>query len=579
MELFSTFRKKFLDLIHVLQEEGSIKNNILTDKITSESPKDPLHGDISTNIAMVIAKQLKIKPFFIANKLVNHLEKISGVSKVQIAGPGFINLFLDESFWIQNLKKILNVGSSYGDLSIGIGKKVNIEYVSVNPTGPMHIGHSRGAVMGDVQASLFEKAGYEVIREYYINDAGSQMKELSRAVYSRYLQSLGLAFQKINSYSGDYLIEVGKSLANRDKDKWVNVKESVWIEPISNFAKDAMMDIIRKDLKLLGVTHDVFISEKTLVNNGKVKESIDFLVSKGLVYKGILNSPKGERFNDWKNRFQFLFRATLFGDDIDRSLTKSNGDWTYFATDIAYHMDKYHRGSGIIINVWGADHGGYQKRLHAAVNAITEYNVSFKVHLCSMVRFLENGHPYKMSKRKGSFISIKDVIEKVGRDSLRFMMMIRRLDVPLDFDFSEVIKQSKDNPIFYIQYAYTRSCSVKRYVRELFPDLTLDSTSLMKSNFSFCKDELSLIKVLSRWPHQVLIAVENQKPYRLAFYLYDVAVAFHSLWSLGKENDQRRFVDPNDMEMTISRFALVQAVRNILLSGLSVFGIKPLEKM
>ncbi|MCP4923969.1 MAG: arginine--tRNA ligase [bacterium] len=580
MELFSTFRQNILDLIATLQSEGVFERDLITDKITAEPPRDPSHGDISTNVAMVLSKQVKMAPRAVAEKLLEGLKKNPEVSEVSIAGPGFINLFLHKEVWVQNLKEILTAGPSYGNLTVGQGKKVNVEFVSVNPTGPMHVGHSRGAIMGDVQAALFQKAGYDVVREYYVNDAGSQIKALARAVHSRYLEALGRGSQEMGDYPGDYLIPTGKALADRDGDKWADVEESVWMEAVQAFSIEAMMDLIRADLDDLGIHHDVFSSEKALVEKGKVEEALDFLTSEGLIYEGVLAPPKGKQVDDWEPRPQTLFRSTQFGDDVDRALKKSDGGWTYFASDIAYHLDKYRRGFEILVNVWGADHGGYVKRLDAAVQAITQEKAQFKVHLCAMVKFLENGQPFKMSKRAGTFISIKDVVEKVGRDAVRFMMMTRKSDAPLDFDFAQVIEQSKDNPIFYVQYAHARGCSIERHIQEMFPDLSLEGDSLAQSDFSVLEEEdLALIKVLASWPRQILIAAQAQEPHRLAFYLNDVAAAFHGLWSKGKEKSELRFVDPDHKELTRARFALVQAVKNVITSGLDIFGIQPVQEM
>jgi arginyl-tRNA synthetase len=460
---------------------------------------------------------------------------------------------------------------------------VNVEYVSANPTGPLHVGHARGAVFGDVLASLLDKAGYAVTREYYINDAGAQVDALARSVHWRYREALGDAMGEMPEglYPGDYLVPVGKDLAERVGDKWRDGAEEAWLEEFRQLGVDAMMVQIRDDLAVLGIEQSVFTSERALVEAGMVDAVIETLESKDLIYVGVLEPPKGKTPDDWEERPQTLFRASDFGDDSDRPLKKSDGSWTYFASDLAYHLDKYRRGFKTLINVWGADHGGYVKRVAAGVKALTGGDAELDVKLCQLVRLLEDGEVAKMSKRAGTFVTLRDLVDSVGRDVVRFIMLTRKNDAQLDFDLVKVREQSRDNPVFYVQYAHARSYSVARMAKEAFPDADFTIEALQGANLARLtdSDELGLIKTIAAWPRTIEGAAEAYEPHRLAFYLYDLAAAFHALWSKAREDTSLRFVVADDPELTQARMALVLGVRTVVASGLRVMGVEPVEEL
>ena len=490
---------------------------------------------------------------------------------------------MTSDFWFAQLEKILRTGPDYGTSNIGAGEPVNVEYVSANPTGPMHVGHGRGAVFGDALANLLARSGFKVTREYYINDAGAQVDALARSTHLRYREALGEKIGAIPDgfYPGDYLIEVGAALAERDGDRWLGGDESEWLAPVREFAIAAMMDLIRNDLAALGIRHDVFTSERALVENGAVEQTINDLIDRDLVYTGILEPPKGKTPEDWEPRPQTLFRATQFGDDVDRPLRKSDGSWTYFAADIAYHADKFRRGFATMIDVWGADHGGYIKRMQAAVKAITGGEGALDVKVCQLVNLMDKGEPVKMSKRAGTFVTLRDVVDKVGRDVVRFIMLTRRNDQALDFDLTKVLEQSRENPVFYVQYAHARASSVIRHAAEEFPGVNLDLVALASGplNLLTDSDELALIKAMAGWPRMMEGAAEAHEPHRLAFYLYELASQFHALWSKGRDDASLRFLIPDDIERTAARLALVRAVQTVVATGLRVFGVEPLEEM
>ena len=583
MNLFTHFHGQIAALIHELTQAGALPEGLDASRITVEPPRDPSHGDITTNAAMVLAKPAKKNPRDIAVLLAAKAGSLDGVEAVEIAGPGFLNMRLSGDFWHARLRDVLDAGTAYGDGTAGAGHKVNVEYVSANPTGPMHVGHGRGAVFGDALAALLDKAGYDVTREYYVNDAGAQVDVLARSAYLRYLEALGDDIGAIPEglYPGDYLVGVGEALAARDGDKWKGKDESEWLSEFRAFAIDAMLDMIRDDLAALGVVHDVFTSERTLVAAGKVGEALDFLKDNELVYHGVLEPPKGKLPDDWEAREQVLFKATEFGDDVDRPVQKSDGSWTYFATDMAYHLDKYRRGFTEMIDVWGADHGGYVKRMQSAVKALTEGQGALDVKLCQMVSLSENGEPVKMSKRAGTFVTLRDVIDKVGKDVVRFIMLTRKNDAGLEFDFAKVTEQSKDNPVFYVQYAHARVNSVMRMaVGELGADTVADD-AVHGANLGRLTDpsELHLIKQLAQWPRLVESAAQAHEPHRVAFYLNDVAAEFHGLWNKGKDDKSLRFIIADDVELTLARLALIRAVANVIASGLNVFGVTPVEEM
>lgn len=579
MNLFKYFREEIIAALARLDLPAGLD----TGKVTAEPPREEAHGDVATNAAMVLSKAAGMKPRDLAEKLAEQLRAHPAVTAVEIAGPGFINLRLVDSFWAERLADVLRAGPAYGDSDMGGGRPVNVEYVSANPTGPMHIGHARGAVVGDALASLLAKAGYAVTREYYINDAGAQVDVLARSAHLRYREALGEAIGAIPEglYPGEYLKPAGAKLAELHGAKYQNAPEAEWLPAFRLFAVDAMMDMIREDLAALGVKHDVFTSERGLVEAGKVDSALDFLAGLGQVYEGVLEPPKGKVLDDWEPRPQTLFRATAFGDDVDRPLKKSDGSWTYFASDIAYHLDKFRRGFPAMIDIWGADHGGYVKRMQAAVKAVSEGGGELDVKLCQMVNLMKGGQPYKMSKRAGTFVTLRDLVEQVGKDVVRFIMLTRKNDAHLDFDLDKVLEQSRDNPVFYVQYAHARCHSVLRHGVQALAGADLSAAALASGPLGRLTDpaELAVIKVLAGWPRLVESAAEAHEPHRVAFYLNDVAAAFHGLWNKGKDDTQLRFLIEGDAELSLARMALVRAVADVIASGLAVFGVEPVEEM
>lgn len=582
MNVFSQFRQVVLEALESVVKKGILPEGLDYSRVTCEPPKDTTHGDIATNAAMVLAKAAQQNPRHIAEHLAQALSGCDYILSCEVAGPGFVNLTLTDSYWRDELKEILKADHRYGDSTLGAGLKVNVEYVSVNPTGPMHIGHSRVAIVGDVLVSLLKKAGYDVTKEFYINDAGAQTIALARSVYSRYLEALGHPIDEIGGYPGDYLIPVGKALAEEQQDKLVNLPEEKWLPIIRSFAIEKMLDLIRQDLDLLGIHHDVFRSEQAVIEEGGVEKAFTELAQKGLIYTGQLPRPKGKVLDDWEPRDLTLFRTSQYGDDQDRPLKKSDGSWTYIMGDIAYHRDKISRGFDLLINVWGIDHVGYVKRLKAAVEALGDGKVHLDISLCALVKFMEQGETLKMSKRAGTFIPVKEVINRVGADVTRFMMMTRKNDIPLDFDFAKVIEQSKDNPVYYVQYAHARTCSIRRHITAVFPDLNLKSQVIAHDadlDLLTTAEDIAMIKTLAQWPRQVEVAAEAREPHRLAYFLYEIAGVFHGLWTKGKDDAELRFIYPEDKAKTYAKFALVQGVGNVIASGLKVFGVHPVEEM
>jgi arginyl-tRNA synthetase len=578
MNAFAHIRQKIVAEIEALAAVGSLPPGLDTSRVTAEPPREASHGDIATNAAMVLAKPAGLPPRTIAERLAERLANVPDVTGVEIAGPGFINLKIVDSFWQACIPDVLAAGRSYGTSGIGGGRAVNVEYVSANPTGPLHIAHARGAVIGDALSALLTKAGYKVTREYYINDAGAQVDTLARSTFLRYREALGETIQAIPQglYPGEYLKDVGQALVARDGAKWGDLPESEWLAPVRRFAIDMIMEGIREDLKALGVVQEVFSSERAMVESGGVERALQVLQDRGLLYTGTLDPPKGKAPEDWEPRPQTLFKATEFGDDVDRPIRKSDGSWTYFAADIAYHFDKFRRGTPTMIDVWGADHAGYIKRMQAAVRAITGGEGELDVKICQLVRLLREGQPVKMSKRAGTFVPLREVVDEVGKDVVRFIMLTRKNDAPLDFDLAKVLEQSRDNPVFYVQYAHARSRSVLRNAIADFPGLENVTPDLARLTDS---GELALIKLMAGWPRVVESAAEAHEPHRIAFYLYELAAAFHGLWNRGKEEAGLRFLIAEDKGLTAARLQLIRAMALTIASGLEIFGVEPVEEM
>lgn len=566
-----------------LSEAGTLPAGIDLSRVVVEPPRDASHGDMATNAAMVLAKEAKAKPRDLAERIAEGLRADPLIASVDIAGPGFINLTLKTSAWTDALAAVLKEGDAYGRGSVGDAEKVNVEYVSANPTGPMHVGHCRGAVFGDALASLLAFAGYDVTREYYINDAGAQVDVLARSAFLRYREALGENIGEIPEglYPGDYLKPVGQALAAEHGDRLLTESEATWLPQVRRKAITAMMEAIRGDLAALNIKHDVFFSERSLIEGGedRVAQTIAFLRDKGDVYEGRLPPPKGAPVEDWEDREQTLFRATAYGDDVDRPLLKSDGGYTYFASDIAYHKTKYDRGFRNLVDVWGADHGGYIKRMQAAIKAVTDDKAELDVKIVQLVKLLRNGEPVKMSKRSGDFVTLREVVDEVGSDAVRFMMLFRKNDAVLDFDLAKVIEQSKDNPVFYVQYGHARGHSIFRNAREVIPDLPEDAAKRLEifrgAQLDRLTDpvELDLIRRLALYPRIVEAAALAHEPHRVAFYLYDLASEFHAHWTKGRDAPHLRFIINNDAEITLARLALVQGVVSVLASGLAILGV------
>ena len=580
MNIFRHFETRINAILTELVSEGSLPGGLDFSRVAIEPPRDPSHGDISTNAAMVLSKPAGMNPRVLAEHLAKRLQDEEGVTEASIAGPGFINLRLANNVWFEVIADVLKAGTDFGSSNIGASQAVNVEYVSANPTGPMHVGHVRGAVFGDALANLLEKVGYKVCREYYINDAGGQIEVLSRSAFMRYREALGETITIPEGlYPGDYLIPVGKALARMHGNTLLEKPDEEWLPLVRETTMSMMLDLIREDLSLLGITHETFFSERTLHQSGAVDNVLKLLDEKGLIYTGVLERPKGESQDDWEERPQTLFRSTQFGDDQDRALKKSDGSWTYFAPDIAYHFDKFNRGYTTLIDVWGADHSGYIKRVKAAVAAITDNKAVIEVKVCQMVRLLRNGEPFRMSKRAGDFITLREVVEEVGKDAVRFMMLTRKNDAPLDFDFAKVMEQSRDNPVFYVQYAHARICSVLRNAEE--QGLEVSDVSLMGGNFSLLSDEaeLGLLRQMGAFARAIEQAAQAHEPHRIAFALHDLAAAFHGLWNKGKDEAGLRFIVSDRQDVTMARLALIRSAALVLAAGLGVLGVEPAEEM
>ncbi|MDV2964773.1 arginine--tRNA ligase [Nitratireductor aquimarinus] len=584
MNIFADFSDRVAKTIEALGLQASNGEPLDLSRVAVEPPRDASHGDVATNAAMVLAKAVGDNPRALGEKIAKAFEADPDVAVASVAGPGFVNLKLSDSFWQARLGEMLDLGTNYGRSQLGRGEKVNVEYVSANPTGPMHVGHCRGAVVGDALANLLDFAGYDVVREYYINDAGVQIDVLGQSVMVRYREALGENIGEIPAglYPGDYLKPVGKALADEYGTRLLEMPSADAMAIVKNRTVESMMQMIRDDLAALNIRHDVFFSERSLHegNGGAIRSAINDLTMKGHVYKGKLPPPKGQKPEDWEDREQTLFRSTEVGDDIDRPLMKSDGSFTYFAADVAYMKDKLDRGFEHMIYVLGADHSGYVKRLQAVARALAEDKVELTVLLCQLVKLFRGGEPVRMSKRAGEFVTLREAVDEVGRDPIRFMMLYRKNDAPLDFDFQKVTEQSKDNPVFYVQYASARSHSAFRQASEQL-GIAEFGREEMKAQLSKLSDEgeMALVRKLAEYPRLVESAAQAMEPHRLAFYLYDLASLFHAQWNRGSETDDLRFVKVNDPELTYARLGLVQAVRDVLTSGLALIGAEAPSEM
>ncbi|HET6519589.1 MAG TPA: arginine--tRNA ligase [Geminicoccaceae bacterium] len=583
MNPFADLRAAVIDVIGALVREGGLPPEIDAGRITVEPPREAGHGDAATNAALVLARPARRNPMELAGQVAGRLATaLPQLESAEVARPGFINLRLRDSFWREQVRVALRAGADYGAADVGRGEAVNVEYCSANPTGPLHVGHGRGTVFGDALANLLARTGYRVTREFYVNDGGAQIDALARSVHLRYREALGEDIGPIPEglYPGDYLIPVGREIAERDGRRWHDAPDGEWLPEFRRRAVAAMMVLIRGDLEAVGVRFDVFTSEAELIAAGRIDEALEVLDGRGLLYTGTLPPPKGKETEDWEPRPQLLFRSTAFGDDVDRPLRRSNGAWTYFAADLAYHLDKYRRGSTRLIDVLGADHGGYVRRMQAGVTALSDGRASLDAPICQLVNLLDAGQPLRMSKRAGRIFTLRDLVDEVGRDVVRFIMLTRKNDAPLDFDIQRVTEQSKDNPVFYVQYAHARICSVFRNAAEAGLGAPA-AGDLLSADLDRLRDpaELALIKQLASYPRVLEGAAHNFEPHRVAFYLYDLAAAFHGLWTQGKEQPSLRFLRADDERLTRARLAMIAAVRTVLAAGLGIIGVAPVEEL
>jgi arginyl-tRNA synthetase len=580
MDVFAVFAGRIAD---ALAEMYPQLDPAVAARIVVEPPRDAGHGDLSSNVAMVVAKPLGVSPRELATRLAGRLARADDVESVEVAGPGFLNFRLKPAIWFEVLASIGRLGADYGRADVGGGERVNIEYVSANPTGPMHVGHTRGAVFGDALASLMAYSGFDVTREYYINDAGGQVTVLAQSTLLRYREALGEHIEIPQGfYPGDYLVPVGQALKDEFGDKLLDMPEPEAIEIAKDRVLKAMLELIKADLAQLNIHHDVFFSERTLHGQGgDIDTTLDWLRDEGMVYQGRLEPPKGKTPEDWEDREQTLFRATDYGDDVDRPLVKSDGAYTYFAADIAYHRNKYLRGFKLMINVLGADHSGYVKRLQAAVKAVSGGEADMDVRICQLVRLMKNGEPFKMSKRSGDLVTLADVVEEVGSDATRFMLLFRRNDATMDFDFALVKEQTRDNPVFYVQYAHARTFSVFRNAERDLPGIDTSDAALAGADLGLLShpEELALIRLLGAWPRNVAQAAIAHEPHRIAFFVHEVAAAFHGLWARGKDEPALRFINAEDARLTLARLALVRATRQVIRNGLDILGVGAPEEL
>jgi len=573
MNLFEAYRN------HILATARAIAPEAKLDAITLEPPRDAAHGDLSTNAAMVLAGQLKAKPRDIAEQIAAELRTISGVEAVEIAGPGFINFRLAPSAWQAIIPVILREGTSFGNTRIGADKRINVEYVSANPTGPLHIGHARGAVYGDALATLLLKAGYNVTKEYYINDAGAQVEVLAESALLRYREACGEAIGEIPEglYPGEYLKGVGEALLSEHGHDLLKAPREKQRDVAKHMAIDCMMALIKQDLADMGIVHDVFTSEAAL--RGKIPEAIAKLEAKGHVYRGTLEPPKGEKVEDWEAEEQLLFRSSAFGDDMDRTVAKADGNYTYFAGDLALTMDKIGRGFDTLIYMFGADHGGYVKRMEASAAALSDGTVDVDIKLCQLVHLFKNGEPVRMSKRAGNFVTVRDVLDEVGRDIIRFVMLMRKTNQDMEFDLDKVKEQSRDNPVFYVQYAHARAKSVLRMAREQAPEAYAAHEKDAEISLLTHPAEMTLLKLLAGWPRLVEQAAVAHEPHRIIYFLQEVAGAFHGLWNVGSKDAEIRMIQPDAPTLTAARLALARATTVVVASGLNVCGVQPVEEL
>ena len=578
MNIYKIYFNYIIELLDKfkLESKHNFDNSEILKKITLEPPKNNINGDMSTNLAMLLSKSLKLNPKEIANKLKPYILKLPNIALVDIAGPGFINITLKQSTWSDFIKNMLLNPQTWDKQNIGKGQNINLEYISANPTGPLHAGHARGAVFGDALASLLDEVGYKVIREYYINDAGSQIEKLVESSLLRYDECNGQDIKEIPNglYPGEYLKDVGKQLFKKyGKNLKQKSKEDVF-DLVRKVSIEVIMKMIKEDLSKLGVKMDVFTSEKNIISGNLLTDILTLLENKNLTYYGTLDPPKGTDPNTWEKRQQFLFKSSSYGDDSDRALKKSDGSWTYFATDMAYHLDKINRTNGDLINVLGADHTGYISRINAAVNALSNGSITIDTKVCALVNLMENGNPIKMSKRAGNFVTLSDIIDAVGKDVIRFIMLTRRNDQSLDFDFKKVTEKSKENPVFYVQYAHARCNSIFKSAEILEENLSVENTDLLSGN-----DETELIKFISQWPRTLELAAKNHEPHRICYYLIELSSMFHTLWNKGKDNLNVKFIVENDVKLTNARLLLVKAVALTIRKGLSILKIKPIFEM
>ncbi len=574
MNIYDQVKENLIKIVHSIPEFKELDLK----RVCVEPPKDLKHGDMATNVAMVCSKSVGLNPRAFAEKILPALSENENFKSVEVAGPGFINIFLSDSFWQNQLKDALNSGIHFGNSDIGKGEKVNIEFCSANPTGPIHVGHSRMTIFGDCLSNLLQKAGYDVSREYYMNDRGVQIDKLAKSAYLRYREAMG---EEIvipeGCYPGDYLKAVGEYIAQKDGDKWMNVPPEEYLDYFKTVSVEQMMNMIKKDLDLIGVHFDYFASEKKIAESGGIEEALKILSDKGLIYKGVLEKPKSRKaLEDWTPQEMLLFKSTEFGDDSDRPLARADGSYTYLAPDVAYEFDKYKRGFKKLIMCLGADHSGYVTRLKSALSALTDNDAQLDCMMCQIVNFTENGKPIRMSKRAGNIVLFSDLIELIGKDVARFYMMTRKIDSQLDFDLVKVREQSKDNPVFYVQYAYARSNSVFKHAQELFGSVNTDNADLSLLDGEV---ELSVIKKIAEFPRLIEQSALVNEPHRIAYYLYDLASIFHGWWNMGREDVELRFLDEKRPELSLARLALIKGVMTVIESGLAVFGVEPSKEM